>query len=462
VLAVTANRYGYHPDELYFRMLPAAWGYTDQPPLTPLLARTMAALVDQPWALRIPAMLAAATSVLVVGRITREVGGGRFAQGLAAWGYAFGAFTLVLGHVLLTASIDLLVWPLVLLLVLRALLRDEDRWWLLAGLVVGLSLYNKLLIALLLIGLGAGLAAMGPRTRKVRLAALGGLALALVVGAPNLVYQATHGWPQLAMGASLSSHNGAGVRPFVIPFLVVLLGPPLVPIWIAGINGLVRRPEWRPLRFLVVTFPVVVGLVVVAGSQFYYEYGLLAAVYAIGCVPAAEWAVRTRRTWVPIVCVAVNAVICMAIALPFVPVTALGATPIPAIDQVTRLQVGWPRYAHQVERVAAGQPSDAIVLTADYGEAGALDRYAASLAGRVYSGHNALHDLGAPPVDAQTVIVVGYGMEWVPKRFATCRTVGHLDAGVRLVSEEEGAPIRLCSAPNVSMAALWREAGRIG
>jgi hypothetical protein len=165
---------------------------------------------------------------------------------------------------------------------------------------------------------------------------------------------------------------------------------------------------------------------------------------------------------VPIVCVAVNAVICTAIALPFVPVTALGATPIPAIDQVTRLQVGWPRYAHQVERVAAGQPSDAIVLTADYGEAGALDRYAASLAGRVYSGHNALHDLGAPPVDAQTVIVVGYGMEWVPKRFATCRTVGHLDAGVRLVSEEEGAPIRLCSAPNVSMAALWREAGRIG
>jgi 4-amino-4-deoxy-L-arabinose transferase-like glycosyltransferase len=462
VLAATANRYGYHPDELYFRMLPPAWGYTDQPPLTPLLARAMSALVDQPWALRIPAMIAASASVLIVGAITRELGGGRLAQGLAAWGYGFGAFTLVLGHVLLTASLDLVVWPLVLLFVLRAVLRDEDRWWLLAGLVVGLSLYNKLLIAILLVGLAAGLATMGPRASRVRLAALAGLALALVVGAPNLIYQATHGWPQLAMGASLSSHNGAGVRPFVIPFLVLLLGPPLVPIWIAAITGLVRRPEWRPVRFLIVTFPVVVGLVVVAGSQFYYEYGLLAAMYAIGCVPAAEWAVRTRRVWAPVVCVAVNAAICTAIALPWVPVRELGATPIPAVDQVTRLQVGWPRYAQQVERVAVRQPSDAIVLTADYGEAGAIDRYAPSLAARVYSGHNALHDLGAPPAGVQTVVVVGYGMDWVPKRFTSCRTVAHLDAGVRLVSEEQGAPIRVCTGPNVAMSALWHEAGRIG
>jgi hypothetical protein len=286
--------------------------------------------------------------------------------------------------------------------------------------------------------------------------------LALVVGAPNLVYQATHGWPQLSMGASLSSHNGGGVRPFVIPFLIVLLGPSLVPMWIAGITGLARRPEWRPIRFLVVVFPVVVGLVVAAGSQFYYEYGLLAAVYAIGCVPTAEWAARTRRAWIPVVCVAVNGVVCTAIALPLVPLNQLGATPIPAIDQVTRLQVGWPRYAQQVERVAARQPSDAIVLTADYGEAGAIDRYAPSLASQVYSGHNALHDLGAPPAGVQTVIVVGYGMDWVPARFTRCSTVAHLDAGVRLVSEEQGAPIRVCTGPKVSMAALWREAGRIG
>jgi hypothetical protein len=53
-------------------------------------------------------------------------------------------------------------------------------------------------------------------------------------------------------------------------------------------------------------------------------------------------------------------------------------------------------------------------------------------------------------------------MDWVPKRFGHCITAGHLAAGVRLVSEEEGAPILVCTDPTVSMATIWQEAGRIG
>ena len=143
VLGLLANRYGYNRDELYFRMLPPAWGYTDQPLLTPLLARTTMLLADEPWALRLPAALLAATSVVVVALVTREVGGGRVAQTIAAWGYAYATFTLNFGHMLMTAAVDLVVWPLVVLFVLRALFRRQPHWWLLAGLVVGLSTYNN-------------------------------------------------------------------------------------------------------------------------------------------------------------------------------------------------------------------------------------------------------------------------------------------------------------------------------
>ena len=45
LLAITINGYGYHRDELYFRVLARhpAWGYVDEPPPTPMLARLAAA-----------------------------------------------------------------------------------------------------------------------------------------------------------------------------------------------------------------------------------------------------------------------------------------------------------------------------------------------------------------------------------------------------------------------------------
>ena len=77
-LLALATRYGFHRDELYFlasgRRL--AWGYPDQGPLTPLLAR----LADEVapgslLALRVPAALLTATTTLAAAATARELGG---------------------------------------------------------------------------------------------------------------------------------------------------------------------------------------------------------------------------------------------------------------------------------------------------------------------------------------------------------------------------------------------------
>jgi len=133
VLAVLAPEYGYHRDELYFRMLPPAWGYTDQPPLTPLLARAAIAVFgDSVVALRVVPLICAVASLPVLALITREVGGSRRAQALTAWGMAGATLTLQFGHLLLTASLDLVVWPAALLCAIRAVTREDGRWWLVA------------------------------------------------------------------------------------------------------------------------------------------------------------------------------------------------------------------------------------------------------------------------------------------------------------------------------------------
>ncbi|HEU5271394.1 MAG TPA: glycosyltransferase family 39 protein [Jatrophihabitans sp.] len=459
LLTAFSNRYGFHRDELYFRMLRPAWGYVDQPPLAPLLARLFGHLSGSPWAIRIPATLAAAGSVPVVALVTRELGGGRRAQALSAWGYAFAAIPLTFGHQLLTSTLDLLVWPAVLLFILRARLREQPRWWLAAGVVVGLSMYNKLLIAVLLLALAAGILLVGPRRLLWSRWVLGAVLLALLIGFPNLVYQATHSWPQLSMGRALARNNGGQTRMLMWPLLLVVLGPPLVAIWLAGLVGLLRRPQWRPVRFVGAAFPVLLLLVFSMGAQFYYPTGLLVVLYAAGCVPVAEWFHRrpVRRNWV-IAAVAVNAVVSVLVGLPVIPLSVLGRTPVPAMNQTARDTVGWPAYVDEVSAVYGGLPpadrARTVIVATNYGEAGAISRYGRGLP-PVYSGHNQLYCAGPPPAGASVAIVVGAQLRRTQRLFAGCRIQARLDDRVGVDNEEQHDPIGVCHDPIGGWQAAW-------
>jgi hypothetical protein len=461
LLSVTSGRYGYHRDELYFRMLRPAWGYVDQPPFTPWLARVTASLVDDVWALRVPATAMAAGSVVVVALVTRELGGGRGAQALCAWGYAFAAVPLIFGHVLLTGTADLLVWPAVTLFVVRAVLRAEPRWWLAAGGLAGVSTFNKLLVALLLLSLVVGLVVAGPRRQLASRWFVGAAVLTLLLATPQVVYQATHDWPQLSMAEALSDNNSGDVRVLLWPFLAVMLGPPLVPVWVAGIVALLRRPAWRPVRLLVPAFAVLLVLTFAGGGQVYYPFGLLAVLWAVGCVPAAELMHRSTR-WrrATVAGVALNGVVSSVIALPLLPLSVLGDTPVPAINQTARDQVGWPVYVRQVADVVGSLPpserSRATVITSNYGEAGAIARYGPALGiTAVASGQNSLHDQTRPPDDADVAVVVGGQLPYVDDLFASCTVVTRLDNGVGVDNEEQGQPVGVCRGPVMPWSQLW-------
>ncbi|MBZ5606140.1 MAG: glycosyltransferase family 39 protein, partial [Acidobacteriia bacterium] len=83
----TAGRYGIFVDELYYvacsRHLD--WGYVDQPPL--IAGITWLALHvagSSLYGLRLLPAIAGAALVWLTGKLAREMGGGRFAQAMAA------------------------------------------------------------------------------------------------------------------------------------------------------------------------------------------------------------------------------------------------------------------------------------------------------------------------------------------------------------------------------------------
>lgn len=462
LLTLFSNAYGFHRDELYFRMLPAGWGYVDEPPLVPLLARLTGHLSASPWAMRIPATVVAALSVLVLVLITRELGGGRAAQALCAWAYAFAATPLAFGHLLSTTTVDLVVWPLTCLFVMRALLRRQPAWWAWAGAVVGLSTYNKLLVTLLVLALAVGALLVGPRevfrSRWLGLAVL----VAAVLALPNVLYQATHSWPQLTMARALSDNNAADVRVQMWPYLVVLLGPPLVPIWVAGLVALWRRPQWRPVRLLTPAFGVLLLETFIGGGQFYYPIGLLAVIFAAGCVPAADLLARSRPWRVAaVISIAVNACVSAVIGLPVLPVSLLPDTPVPDINMAVGDQVGWPEYVDQIGAVyrtipAADLPRT-VVFASNYGEAGALVHYgpAAGLP-RPYSAQNQLYFDARPPNGTTTVVVVGGELPTVREHFRSCTVLARLHDDSGVDNEEEDQPVAICRQPLQDWPTIWR------
>ena len=168
-LAVAA-RYGFHRDELYFLACARhlAWGYVDQPPLVPAMAKLATALVGPSVVgIRVLPALAGGAAVVFTALMARELGGGRKAQVLAALAAATSPQMLAAFHLLSTIAFDLFFWSAILLLVVRLLRTGDERLWLAVGAVAGVGLMNKFNVAFLLLGLAAGLL-WGGRGRMLR------------------------------------------------------------------------------------------------------------------------------------------------------------------------------------------------------------------------------------------------------------------------------------------------------
>ena len=302
---------------------------------------------------------------------------------------------LFTGHTLSTSTFDLLVWAAVTWLAVRAIRTGQDRLWLLAGAVLGVGLLNKPLPVFLAAGLLAALALCGPRrllrSRHVWLAA----AIAVALWSPWLIWQAAHGWPELAVSRSIAAGGSASSAPWwqIVPFQVLLAGPLLAPVWIAGLVRLFRDPAVRYARFLAWTWVLLAVAFMATGGKPYYLAGLLPALIGAGAAPATGWLDGGRRRARRALLAAVLAASTMAgvlIALPVLP--ARDAGPVIAVNPDVGETIGWPDLVRTVAAVRHRLPRTApvVILTENYGEAGAIDRYGPPRGlPHAYSGHNA-------------------------------------------------------------------------
>ncbi len=471
VLAVTAlvvaihaavlTRYGWFGDEFYYVICGRhpAWGYVDQPPLSPFLARWAAAIpLDNGLVgLRILAEAFQAGCILLTAVLAAELGGRRRAQVIASAAIAvcpvFVGASILFG----TTVTDQFFWVAVLVLVTRALRVGGGRAWLAAGLVAGLGLENKSTMAVLLLGIGVGLALFRRDVLRTKGPWLAGV-LAVLIELPNLVWDAQHHWINLSMTRSLSHKSGGALGSLIgqLPLLATVdTGVALIGLWVLGLRQLGSAAQ-RPHRWMLSVAVVAVVLFTASGGKAYYPAPVLTALFAAGAVRIeGEGPDRNRRT-LPAV-LALVLVFSTLICLPVLPVAA--ANKIRAINPNVMDTYGWSQFTAEVAQDTKNLPADVPIFTSDYEEAGALTILgpADGVHRPIASSHNNYWIWGPPAGSDQTVFVIGIPVSDLHTLFKQVTEIGPytLPDGLQNDETARGVAFYLCQDPKESWAQLW-------
>jgi len=345
-------------------------------------------------------------------------------------------------------------------LAIRAVVSGSGPSILAAGIVVGLGVEAKPQVGLVAVVMLASLIAVGPRTAIRSWRALAGAGAAVAIAAAYAIWQAQHGWPQLTVAHNIAGSQEGGRAGF-IPFQLVMVSPLLVPVWIAGLRAPWRRPGWRGLRVIPITYAVVAVLYVVGNGHAYYLASLYPVLLGLGAQSTVEWLTRGGRSTAMLSgAIALSFAIGAVVALPVLPERDLQGSIVIALNPAQGEMVGWPRFVGTVagawDRLTAGQRAHTAIFTANYGEAAVVDLFGKSHGlPRSYSGHNGFSEWGIPPAaDVHALLLGFHGAADAAPYFTDCRTRATINDGVGLDNNEQGLPVMLCSPTN-AWAVLW-------
>ncbi|MEV4315064.1 glycosyltransferase family 39 protein [Actinocrispum sp. NPDC049592] len=453
---LVAARYGWHRDEFYYVITGRhlAWGYADQPPLTPLLARFAAELPGGVLPLRILAIACQTGCVLLGAKLAAEFGGRARAQAIAAGAVATSTAFVAASVLFGTTVTDQVVWAAMFVAVARALRLRTTGAWLLAGLIGGIGLENKDTVAVLLLGVLVGLLMWHRDTLRTPgpwLAA--GLAVAMAV--PNVLWDAQHGWPNLAMAQVLSERTGGPLGALAqLPLLALLAGPPLIVLCVMGVRWL----GWGAGRDHRWTLAIAVTAVVVftaTGGKVYYPAPALIALFAAGAV-RAEATYRSRLRWPAVI--VLSGLIAVLSGYPVLPPRAQNS--LRALNPTVMETFGWPEFVDQVKTAAATMPAGTPIFTSNYGEAGALTILgpSAGLRNPVVTAQNAYGDWGPPDGNPGTVLCVGeFKTPYLQQFWSDVREIAPITmpGNVRNEETDHHAAIYVCQHPQGTWAQLW-------
>ncbi len=477
----TSTNYGFFRDELYYidAGKHLAFGYVEFPPLIALLAAFVHNIPgDSLVAYHILPALAGAFLVLLTGLIARELGGGRFAQCLAALASLVAITFLGIDSLFSMDSFDELWWVLLAYILILLIKRDRPRLWLLFGLVAGIGLMTKITMLMFGFAIVIGLLLTSNRKYLLNKWAWTGGVIAFAFLLPYMLWNAANGWPTLEFWSTYT--NGHANPASVLGFLyqqVLTMNPLTLPLWLAGLYYYFFTGAGKPYRVFGWAFVILSVLFAITRAKLYFLAPAYPMLFAAGSL-VAERVIRERRwNWLRplyISLLVLAGLLLAPIAMPILPpaiyarATALvgGNAGIKVEDRATGQlpqqladRFGWDTMVATVAQVYHSLPQDeqakACILAENYGEAGAIDFFGPQYhLPRAISGHNTYYLWGPGTCTGEVVISIGYPLDKLQTAFGSVTQAGTITC-VYCMPAENNLPVYVCLHLKTSIQAIW-------
>ncbi|HVR10588.1 MAG TPA: glycosyltransferase family 39 protein [Thermoanaerobaculia bacterium] len=477
--------YSYFIDELYFldcaRHL--AWGFVDMPPLFPAVVAALRATIgDSLFAVRLLPAVCGAALVVMTGLMARDLGGRRFAQGIAALAVLAAPIWLVMHSIDTMNALEQLFWTGGAWIVLRIVRAGgqgapRPRLWLLFGAVAGLGMLNKHSMAFFAVAVVAALLLTAERRAfRSPWLWLGGI-VAGILFLPNLAWIVQHHFPHFEMLANVK-RDGRDVQLDPLQFMaqqVLMLNPVALPLWLGGLAWLLCDREGRRYRVLGIAWLGVMAEMFLLGGRPYYPAPAYPMLLAAGAVALESWLAAPRwRAARPAyaAALALSGALLAPLFAPLLPPAALirysQATGMsqPRIEthrlgplpQLMADRFGWQEMAEEVARIyrtlPAADRAKVAIFGQNYGQAGAIDLFGPALGlPPAISGHLSYYLWGPRGYTGEVMIVLDDNRETLERLFRSVELAGHVYHPYSMPYEH--FDVFVCRGLRQTMAALW-------
>jgi hypothetical protein len=402
LLLLTANRYGFFGDEMYYLACAEHldWGYVDQPPVIALVAWFVRHVLGESlFALHLLPAISGAAKIVLTGMIARELGARRLGMTLAALATTCAMIYWPLDHLFTMNTFEPLIWMGCALVIIRIVKTGNQRLWLWFGVLAGVGMETKYSMGIFCLGVVAGL--LLTRERKAFASKWFWIAgaIALAIWMPNIIWNIQHHWPFIELMRNIDA-SGRDIKLGPVAFTlqqIVVLGPATLPVWLAGALYLFFARDAKPYRILGWIFLVVFGVLLALKGKDYYVVPVYPILFAAGGLAFERMFSRRGWGWLTPVTAAVM-IIEMLVFLPY----AIPVLPVESFlkyEQIVPLEAkasekshaagamphyytwdfGWEEMVGAVAKAYYSLPpkerAKAAIYGQHFGEAGAVDLF---------------------------------------------------------------------------------------